>query len=81
VRHRGQWARSWPKKPLKIFFNQDKLFEGHGSLNLNSGWRDPAFVREMRDTCAQLTREAQTLLDQVTAHVDRRLGEQIEAKA
>jgi spore coat protein H len=46
VRHRGQWARSWPKKPLKIFFNQDKLFEGHGSLNLNSGWRDPAFVRE-----------------------------------
>jgi glutamate formiminotransferase/formiminotetrahydrofolate cyclodeaminase len=42
---------------------------------------DPAFVREMRETCAQLTREAQTLLDQVTAHVDRRLGEQIEAKA
>jgi spore coat protein H len=46
VRYRGQWARSWPKKPLKIFFNHDKLFEGHHCLNLNSGWRDPAFVRE-----------------------------------
>ena len=46
VRYRGQWARSWPKKPLKIFFNHDKLFEAHHCLNLNSGWRDPAFVRE-----------------------------------
>src|SRR6266568_4497913 len=46
VRYRGQWARSWPKKPLKIFFNHDKLFEGRHCLNLNSGWRDPAFVRE-----------------------------------
>src|SRR5260221_8634583 len=46
VRFRGQWARTWPKKPLKIFFNHDKLFEGKRCLDLNSGWRDPAFIRE-----------------------------------
>lgn len=46
VRYRGEWARSWPKKPLKIFFTRDKPFHGHRSLNLNSAWRDPAFIRE-----------------------------------
>lgn len=46
VRYRGAWARSWPKKPLKIIFNKEKPFAGHHHLNLNSGWRDPAFVRE-----------------------------------
>jgi len=46
VRYRGDWARSWPKKPLKIFFEKDKEFRGQHALNLNSNWRDPAFVRE-----------------------------------
>jgi len=46
VRLRGQWARTWPKKPLKILFNHDHLFHGQECLNLNSGWRDPALVRE-----------------------------------
>jgi spore coat protein CotH len=46
VRYRGEWARSWPKKPVKIFFEREQPFEGHHSLNLNSAWRDPAFVRE-----------------------------------
>ncbi|MBI1841085.1 MAG: CotH kinase family protein [Verrucomicrobia bacterium] len=46
IRYRGQWARTWPKKPLKIFFERNKPFHGHHSVNLNSGWRDPAFVRE-----------------------------------
>ncbi len=46
VRYRGAWARSWPKKPLKVFFEPGKLFEGRRRLNLNSGWRDPAYVRE-----------------------------------
>ena len=46
VRFRGEWARSWPKKPLKIFFSRNQPFHGHPSLNLNSAWRDPAFVRE-----------------------------------
>ncbi len=46
VRFRGDWARTWPKKPLKIFFDHDQLFEGRRCLNLNSGWRDPAFIRE-----------------------------------
>jgi spore coat protein H len=46
IRYRGDWARTWPKKPLKIFFEQDKAFEGNHVLNLNSCWRDPAFIRE-----------------------------------
>ena len=46
VRYRGAFARNWPKKPLKIFFNDKKLFHGQSHLNLNSGWRDPAFIRE-----------------------------------
>ncbi|MBI2946873.1 MAG: CotH kinase family protein [Verrucomicrobia bacterium] len=46
VRYRGAWARSWPKKPLKIIFDKEKPFDGQSRLNLNSGWRDPAFVRE-----------------------------------
>jgi spore coat protein H len=46
VRYRGAWARSWPKKPIKIFFADDKPFEDYDRLNLNSGWRDPALVRE-----------------------------------
>ncbi len=47
VRYRGSWARSWPKKPLKVIFDPDQLFEGRRCLNLNSAWRDPAFVREL----------------------------------
>src|SRR3954471_5337304 len=46
VRYRGQWARTWPKRALKIFFEEDKPFEGQHCLNLNSSWRDPAFIRE-----------------------------------
>jgi spore coat protein H len=45
VRYRGDWARSWPKKPLKIFFKEES-FDGRSVLNLNSNWRDPAFIRE-----------------------------------
>ena len=41
---------------------------------------DPVFVREMRGQCETLLREAQTLLDRVTSHVDRRLMELIERK-
>lgn len=46
VRVRGAWSRGWPKKSLKIFFDHNQPFAGHNSLDLNSGWRDPAFVRE-----------------------------------
>lgn len=31
---------------LKIFFEKDTDFEGQRVLNLNSNWRDPAFIRE-----------------------------------
>ena len=46
IRYRGAWGRTWPKKPLKIFFDENKTFNGQRRLNLNSGWRDPAFMRE-----------------------------------
>ena len=46
VRHRGAWARTWSKKPLKLFFAKGQEFEGNHCLNLNSAWRDPAFIRE-----------------------------------
>lgn len=46
VRYRGAWARSWPKKPIKIFFDKEKRYAGQRCLNLNSGWHDPALVRE-----------------------------------
>jgi spore coat protein H len=46
IRYRGAWGRTWPKKPLKIFFDENKTFNGQRRLNLNSGWRDPAFIRE-----------------------------------
>ncbi len=47
VRVRGQWSRGWPKKSLKILFADAQPFQRRHSLNLNSGWRDPAFVREV----------------------------------
>src|SRR5687767_9813303 len=46
IRYRGQWARTWPKKPLKIFFSDEQPFEGQKRLNLNSSFRDPSFIRE-----------------------------------
>jgi spore coat protein H len=46
VRHRGSWARSWPKKSLKIVFPKGHPFQGEHCLNLNSGWHDPALARE-----------------------------------
>jgi spore coat protein H len=47
VRYRGDWARTWPKRPFKVFLDKDRPFAGHDCLNLNSCWRDPAFVREL----------------------------------
>jgi glutamate formiminotransferase/formiminotetrahydrofolate cyclodeaminase len=40
---------------------------------------DAAFVQGMRDTCEGLLRAMTQILDQVTAHVDRRLGELLGA--
>jgi hypothetical protein len=47
IRARGAWSRSWPKKSYKILFDPEQPFHGHHALNLNSGWHDPAFVREV----------------------------------
>jgi spore coat protein H len=47
IRPRGSWSRTWPKKSLKILFDHQNSFQGEHSLNLNSGWRDPAFIREV----------------------------------
>jgi spore coat protein H len=46
VRNRGDWARTWVKKSFKIFFDPLQPYAGQKRLNLNSGWRDPAYVRE-----------------------------------
>jgi spore coat protein H len=46
VRDRGDWARSWPKKSLKLYLDHTQPFQGQNTLNLNSGWHDPARVRE-----------------------------------
>jgi spore coat protein H len=46
VRARGAWSRGWPKKSLKILFDHQQPFAGHNSLDLNSAWHDPAFLRE-----------------------------------
>jgi spore coat protein H len=46
IRYRGAWARTWPKRPLKIFFASGHEFQGNHCLNLNSAWRDPAMIRE-----------------------------------
>lgn len=47
MRLRGAFARRWPKKAYKIFFNRDQLFGRRSRLNLNSGWRDPGMIREV----------------------------------
>jgi spore coat protein H len=47
IRYRGQWARTWPKKPLKLFFSKENPFAGQRRLNLNSSFRDPSFLREV----------------------------------
>ena len=61
VRYRGDWARTWPKKPLKIFFEKEKDFDGQHTLNLNSNWRDPAFIREQQPPkSTQLTQDSGT---------------------
>ncbi|HWT78863.1 MAG TPA: formimidoyltransferase-cyclodeaminase, partial [Candidatus Methylomirabilis sp.] len=41
---------------------------------------DPAFVHDMQAQCEALLREAKRLLEQVAAHVDKRLAELIESK-
>jgi len=46
VRYRGAWARSWDKKSWKLKFNKGHYFEDQRTFNLNSSWRDPAFIRE-----------------------------------
>jgi hypothetical protein len=47
VRYRGAWARSWTKKSWKVVFNRDRPFlNRQRRINLNSGWHDPAFIRE-----------------------------------
>jgi glutamate formiminotransferase/formiminotetrahydrofolate cyclodeaminase len=41
---------------------------------------DPTFVQEMRTKCESLLQDARKLLEQVTAHVDGRLGELLSEK-
>lgn len=45
VRYRGRWSRSWDKSPLKVFVPTNAI-DGRSSLNLNSTYRDPSWIRE-----------------------------------
>jgi len=56
VRYRGAWARSWPKKCWKLFFNKGNEFNGQGSLDLNSNWNDEILARE--NLCYEIFRAA-----------------------
>lgn len=73
IRARGSWSRSWPKKSLKIQFDHQNPFQDHNSLNLNSCWRDPAFVREalayqVYANCGVIASHAQMVRLQVNGH-------------
>ncbi len=46
VRVRGAWARGWRKKSYKILFADDHEFHDQTRINLNSTWRDIAYIRE-----------------------------------
>jgi hypothetical protein len=46
LRCRGAWARSWPKKCWKVVFRKDHPFGKERRINLNSAWRDQAYIRE-----------------------------------
>ena len=46
VRYRGAWARSWPKKCWKIYFNRGNEFNGRATIDLNSNLNDEILMRE-----------------------------------
>ena len=46
VRCRGAFARGWPKKCFKVFFENSDGFRDQDRINLNSAYRDVAYVRE-----------------------------------
>ena len=46
VRCRGAFARKWPKKSYKFFFENSGGFQNQSRINLNSAWHDVAYVRE-----------------------------------
>ena len=47
VRNRGAWARAWPKKCWKIYFNRGNEFNGRQrTLDLNSNFNDQLLMRE-----------------------------------
>lgn len=73
VRVRGSWSRSWPKKSLKIIFDHKNPFQSHNSINLNSCWRDPSFIREalayhMYAACGVIASRARMVRLQVNGH-------------
>ena len=43
---RRLFARSWPKKSYKIVFDDGPVFHEQERINLNSGHRDVAYLRE-----------------------------------
>ena len=46
IRCRGAFARSWPKKCCKVFFENSGGFRDQDRINLNSAYKDVAYIRE-----------------------------------
>ena len=46
VRIRGDGSRVYPKKSLKVRFNQGAFVDGRKSLNLNAEWEDQTYLQQ-----------------------------------
>ncbi|MBL4587069.1 MAG: CotH kinase family protein [Flavobacteriales bacterium] len=46
IRIRGDGSRVYPKKSLKIRFNQGEYIDGRVSLNLNAEWEDQTYIQQ-----------------------------------
>lgn len=46
IRIRGDGSRVYPKKSLKVRFNQGQYVDGRTSLNLNAEWEDQSYMQQ-----------------------------------
>jgi spore coat protein H len=46
IRIRGDGSRVYPKKSLKVRFNQGQYVDGRASLNLNAEWEDQSYIQQ-----------------------------------
>lgn len=46
IRIRGDGSRVYPKKSLKLRFNEGAYIDGRSSLNLNAEWEDQSYIQQ-----------------------------------